>query len=331
MTIILYWGDDDFAIAKAVAALVRSAIDPAWASFNYEQISPEREDAIATALGQAMTPPFGSGKRLVWLTDTTLTQQCAEAVLAELERTLPQVPATTLLLLTSKTKPDGRLKSTKLIQKYAKVQEFSLISPWKTEELDRHVQNVATELGIKLTADAVRLLTESIGNQTRQLYLELEKLQLLAGGGNCEIDRSMVASLVVANTQTSLQLAAAIRQGDVGAALQTIEDLIANNEPALKIVATLVGQFRTWLWVKTLLEAGEKDERVIASAAGIANPKRLFFIRQELQNTTADRLAATLPKLLELEFSLKRGGEPMSILQTQAIELCLLFKTRDRC
>jgi DNA polymerase III subunit delta len=326
MTIILYWGDDDFAIAKAVKAIEHSSLDPAWVSFNYEKIAPERDDAIVTALSQAMTPPFGTGKRLVWLADTTLTQSCSEESLAELERTLPQVPATTILLLTSKNKPDGRLKSTKTIQKFANVQEFSLIPPWKTEELSQRLQIVAKELGLKLTKDAIELLAESVGNNTRQLYLELEKLQLLAGGEGQEIDRVMVTSLVVANTQTSLQLAAAIRQGDVGKALKTIEELMNHNEPALKIVATLVGQFRTWLWVKILLEAGEKDDRVIATAAGLGNPKRLFFIKQELHGIAADRLASSLLKLLDLEYSLKRGSEAISTSQIHSIELCQIFK-----
>jgi DNA polymerase III subunit delta len=326
MTIILYWGDDDFAIAKAVTAIQQSSIDPAWMSFNYEKISPDRDDAVITALNQAMTPPFGMGKRLVWLADTPLTQQCSEQLLAELERTLPNVPDATILLLTSKNKPDGRLKSTKTIQKYAKVQEFALIPPWKTDELIQRVQIVAKELGLKLTKDAIQLLAESVGNNTRQLYLELDKLQLLAGGAGQEIDRVMVSSLVVANTQNSLQLAAAIRQGDVGTSLHLITELINHNEPALKIVATLVGQFRTWLWVKMLLESGEKDDKVIATAAGLGNPKRLFFIKQELHGTTADRLAASLPKLLDLEFSLKRGGETLATLQTCTIELCQIFR-----
>jgi DNA polymerase III subunit delta len=326
MTVILYWGDDDFAIAKAVTAIQQSSLDPAWTSFNYEKILPDRENAAIAALDSAMTPPFGTGKRLVWLADTNLMQQCSEQLLAELERTLPQIPTTTVLLLTSKNKPDGRLKSTKTIQKYANVQEFGLIPPWKTEELSQRVQIVAKELGLKLTPDAVQLLAESVGNNTRQLYLELDKLQLLAGGEGQQIDRVMVASLVVANTQNSLQLAAAIRQGNVGTALHLITELINHNEPALKIVATLVGQFRTWLWVKMLLEAGEKDDRVIATAAGLGNPKRLFFIKQELQSTTADRLAASLPKLLDLEFNLKRGGETISTLQIHAIELCQIFQ-----
>jgi DNA polymerase III subunit delta len=326
MSIILYWGDDDFAIAKAVSAIEKSALDPAWTSFNYEKITPDRDDGEITALETAMTPPFGMGKRLVWLADTTLMQQSSDRLLTELERTLPQIPDSTILLLTSKNKPDGRLKSTKVIQKYAKVQEFSLIPPWKTEELTQRVIIVSKELGIDLTTDASQMLAESIGNNTRQLYLELEKLHLFAGGEGKQIDREMVSTLVVANTQNSLQLATALRQGDVGTALQLIAELIDRNEPALKIVATLVGQFRTWLWVKMLIEAGEKDEQAIATAAGIGNPKRLFFIKQELQSTTAERLAASLPKLLNLEYSLKSGAEPVATMQLHAIELCQIFK-----
>ncbi len=47
-----------------------------------------------------------------------------------------------------------------------------------------------------------------------------------------------------------------------------------------------------------LLEAGEKDDRAIATAAGLGNPKRLFFIKQELQHTTATQLANTLPHII---------------------------------
>jgi DNA polymerase III subunit delta len=150
-------------------------------------------------------------------------------------------------------------------------------------------------------------------------------LQLLAGDKSTAIDAKMVSSLVVANTQNSLQLAAAIREGNVGKSLTLVTELIERNEPALKIVATLVGQFRTWLWVKMLLEAGEKDEKVIATAAGLGNPKRLYFIKQELHQINATKIAAALPKLLSLELSLKRGGEPVATLQVHTIELCQIF------
>jgi len=322
MSIYLYWGEDEFAIAKAVDALRKSVLDPNWASFNFDKISPEQPDAVIQALNQSMTSPFGMGSRLVWLVDTSICQHCSEDLLAELERTFPAIPESTVLLLTSRTKPDGRLKSTKLLQKYAEIREFSLIPPWKTEQLVQRVRQVAQQVGVKLAEDAVELLAESVGNDTRQLFTELEKLQLYAGSSTKPLDAKAVTALVTANTQNSLQLAAAIRQGNAAQALRLVADLMDHNEPALRIVATLIGQFRTWLWIKIMIEAGERDERAIASAAEVSNPKRIYFLRQEVNSLSSQQLSRTLPVLLELELSLKRGADPLLTLQTKVIELC---------
>ncbi len=331
----LYWGEDDFALEKAVNALNRRVLDPQWASFNYDKISGDQPNAITQGLNQAMTPPFGTGGRLVWLVDTTICQQCSEDLLAELERTLPEVPDSCVLLLTSRNKPDGRLKSTKLLQKYADIREFSLIPPWKTEQLLQRVRQVAQELGVKLTSDAAELLAQSVGNDTRVLYNELEKLQLytlstessslVQRGQGGVINVEAVAALVTTNTQSSLHLASAISSGESERALRLVADLLERNEPALRIVATLTGQFRTWLWVKLAIESGERDERAIAQAAEIGNPKRVYFLTKEVKSLRLNQLTATLALLLELEVSLKQGADSLLTLQTQVIELCQLY------
>lgn len=323
MPIYFYWGDDDFAMDKAVAALRDRVLDPDWASFNYEKISPDTPDAIIQGLNQSMTPPFGSGSRLVWLVDTTICHHCSADILAELERTLTAIPESTVLLLTTGSKPDGRLKSTKLLQKYAQVQEFSRIPPWQQDQLEKAVVKVAQEMGVKLTDASVGILTESVGNETRLLYSEIEKLQLYVGTGkNRLLSDEIVSTLVTSNAANSLKLANAILHGDTSRALTLISDLIDRNEPALKIVATLTGQFRTWLWVKVMISAGERDEKAIAQAAEIGNPKRIYFLRQEVKAITQGQLQKTLSILLDLEVSLKRGAEELSTLQTKAIELC---------
>jgi DNA polymerase-3 subunit delta len=326
MPIYLYWGEDDFAMQQAVASLRDRVLDPQWLSFNYTQYAPNQPDAIIQGLNQVMTPPFGSGNRLVWLVDTTLCQQCSEDLLAELERTFPVIPAASFLLLTCRTKPDGRLKSTQLLRKYAEIREFSLIPPWKTEQLVQRVQQAAQELEVKLTQKSVELLAESVGNNTRQLYSELEKLRTFAGAVEKPLDVGTVAELVRANTQNSLQLAAAIRTGNAARALGLVTELISHNEPALKIVATLIGQFRTWLWVKMITETGARDEKIIAQAAEIGNPKRVYFLQQEVKSVSLQQLVLTLPLLLELEVSLKQGAEEILALQTKVIELCQVFQ-----
>lgn len=326
MPIYFYWGEDDYAIQKAVASLRDRIVDPLWESFNYTSLPPDQSDAIIQGLNQAMTPPFGSGGRLVWLVDTTLCQHCSEDVLSELKRTLAVIPENSILLLTSRNKPDGRLKSTQLLKEYAEIREFSPIPPWKTEQLVQSVKVAAQSVGVKLTPRSADLLADAVGNDTRLLYSELEKLRLYGEDSNQPLDVDAVAQLVKNNTQNSLQLAAAIRTGDVSKALALVGDLLGAAEPGLRIVATLIGQFRTWLWVKLMIESGERDQQAIAQAAEVGNPKRIYFLQQEVKFLSVQQLISTLPILLELEVSLKQGADEMSSLTTKVIELCQLCR-----
>ena len=305
---------------RAIAALYERAVDPAWASFNYEKIDSDRADPVAEALGQILTPPFGAGQRLVWLADTTLGQRCSEETLGQLERTFPKIPDSNVLLMTAKGKPDGRGKFAKFLQKQAEIREFSPVSPWKIEALVRQVKDVAGELQIAIAPAAAEALAEAVGNDTRRLYGELEKLQLFAG------DRAIAAAdvdaLVFATTQNSLELAKAMLHGNAPAALGAIAELISRNEAALRIHATLVGQFRTWLWIAMMVDRGEREDRAIAQAAEVGNPKRIYFLKKEIQGVPVAALERCLEILLGLEVALKRGGDPLETLQTKAIELC---------
>ncbi|WP_071191483.1 DNA polymerase III subunit delta [Trichormus sp. NMC-1] len=323
MPIYVYWGEDDFAIEKAVTVLRDRILDPLWLSFNYTAFPPEQADAVIQALNQVMTPTFGAGGRLVWLINTTLCQHCPENVLAELQRTLSVIPENSFLLLTSRNKPDERLKATKLLKQSAQeFREFSLIPPWKTELLVQAVNQAAQTVGVKLTPQTAELLAESVGNDTRLLYNEMEKLRLYIAGSNKPLDVKTVTALVRNTTQNTLQLSAAIRTGDTAKALGIVADLINASEPGLRIVATLIGQFRTWLLVKIMMETGERNPQAIAQAAEINNPKRIYFLQQEVKSLSVQQLISSLPLLLELEVSLKQGASETSALQTKVIELC---------
>ena len=326
MAIYCYWGGDDFRLNQAAEDLRDRTLDPQWASFNYDKIPPEQPNGAIQALNQAMTPPFGLGKRFIWLQEATICQRCPEDLRQELERTLPVIPETSVLLFTSQSKPDGRLKSTKLLQKYTKIREFSPIPPWKTDQLVKQVHQMAGEVGVKLTPAAAELLADSIGGNTRQLFNELEKLRLYRGDRAQPVDPEMVSALVPANTQSSLQLATALRQGNTVQALTLATDLIHRNEPALRIVSTLVGQFRLWLWVKLMLEMGERNEQVIARAAEVNNPKRIYFLQKEVKAPPLVKFQQALPLLLGLEASLKRGANELATLQTKVIEISQLFQ-----
>jgi DNA polymerase-3 subunit delta len=320
-----FWGEDDFALFRAVKALQEKVLDPNWKQFNYHKLSGDNSDNFIEAFNLVMTPVFGMGGRLVWLENTNIAQSCSDTAISELQKTLSSIPDNSYLLFTSVNKPDSRLKATKLLKDRAVIQEFALIPHWQTEEISNKVREVAQKFQLSLTKEAIELLVESIGNNSRQLERELEKLSLLAIQTQNKIDKDAVASLVLCNTQNSLQLASAIRDGDRSKALSLVTGLLNANEPPLKIVATLIGQFRTWTLLKLMLESGEKDEKTIANTAEIGNPKRIYFLKKEIANISGDRLLQSLSLLLELEYSLKRGGDPIASLQTKTIELCCIF------
>jgi DNA polymerase-3 subunit delta len=324
MTIYFFWGDDDFAINQEITKLKQECLDSNWLEFNFRKLSGDKEDSIRDGLMEAMTAPFGSGERLVILDNTTIAQQCSEELLLELQRTLTQIPATTQLLFTSKKKPNAKLKSSKLINEYAQVKEFSLIPPWQTDALINKVKEVAQQEGVKITKEGLEILANCVGNNSLLLWQEMNKLAIYQGDSQQPLDGKIIKSLVNVSNQNSLQLAEAILTQNINYALQLVKDLINLNEPALRIVATLVGQFRTWAIVKTAIEAGEKDEKKIAEIADIHNPKRIFFIKKQISQKTAKQLHLSLPILLELEANLKLGAEPLSILETKIIELCCL-------
>ncbi len=153
----------------------------------------------------------------------------------------------------------------------------------------------------------------------------MTKLQIYAtNNGGRTLNEQDVNALVGGNTQNSIQLAEAIRDRKVQQALGLVSDLITRNEPALRIVATLVGQFRVWLWVKMLLEAGEREDQ-IAQALELRNPRRIYILKQEVRHLSTQKLLRVLPVLLELEVSLKRGAEDLSALQTGVIKLCQIL------
>lgn len=310
-------------------ALRDRALDPDWASFNYDRIAPDLADAPIQALNQAMTPPFGLGQRFVWLFDTSLGQRCSEAVMEELSRTLPAVPENVVLLLTSANKPDGRLKSTKLLNKHADVREFAAIAPWQTDQLITQVKRVSQEMGLRLKPESADLLAEAVGADTRRLYNEVEKLSVYwSAQGKVKTDPlppEVITRLVAVSTQTSFQLAEALIAGKTDQALGLAHDLLANNEPALRVVATLVSQFRKWLWVSLLAAEGERDIRAIAKAAEINNPKRVYILQKQVRGCSPAQLQRSLSLLLDLEYTLKRGAPDEITLQTKVIEIASCF------
>jgi len=340
MPIQLLWGDDEAARNRAVEALVEKLVDPAWASINLSRLDGNDAAQAAQALEEARTPPFGGGARLVVLQRSPFCSACPAELAAQLEASLPLIAADCHLLLCSAGKPDARLRTTKALRQVAEEQSFVLPAVWDGEGLLELVQRTATALGLRLAPDAAEALADAIGSDSTRLASELEKLALYsqgsspaaAGPGDSShpserqstprratdrpstdlrpINRSAVEALVGGRSTTSLAVGDALLAGRPAEAIALVDALLEAHEPALRIVAALSSQIRGWLWVALLERQGESDVGVIAKAAGIGNPKRIYVLRKQIRGKAPAQLLDLLSRVLEVEMALKRGSDP---------------------
>jgi DNA polymerase-3 subunit delta len=321
MPIHLLWGDDEAARTRAVDNLVSERTDPAWQSINLARLDGNDSTQASQALEEARTPPFGGGDRVVVLQRSPFCNQCPAELAEQLEAALPLIPASCHLVLVSSGKPDARLRTTKALQKLVKAgeareQSFQLPAVWDGAGQIELVQRTARELGLQLEPSAAEALSEAIGSDSARLASELEKLALYVGAEpgrktpQPPITAAAVEALVGSHATNALQVGDALLAGKPAEAVALVDALLVANEPALRIVATLCGQIRGWLWVSLLDQQGENDVNAIAKAAGIGNPKRIYVMRKQIRGSKPARFLALLRQLLEVEAALKRGSDP---------------------
>jgi DNA polymerase-3 subunit delta len=327
MPIHLYWGDDEAARNRAVEALIDARLDPTWAAINLSRLDGNDLVQAAQALEEARTPPFGSGARVVVLQRSPFCNQCPAELAALLDANLALINPDCHLLLVSSGKPDARLRTTKALQQLVKEgraseQSFALPPIWDGAGQVQLVTRTATDLGLTLEPAAAEALAEAIGSDSARLASELEKLSLYVNSFDVNsldarattaaapITLAAVQALVGGRSTSALAVGDALLAGRPADAIALSDALLEANEPALRIVASLSSQIRGWLWVALLERSGERDPAVIAKAAGIGNPKRIYVMRKQIQGRTPEQMLKLLGQLLEVEAALKRGADP---------------------
>ena len=324
MPIHLLWGDDSDAINRAIEALIKKIVHPSWESLNISRLDGTEVAQAKQALQDSRTPPFGEGSRLVILKRSPFCNNCPNEISEQFEETIKLIPKSTHLILNNINKPDGRLKTTKALKNLinkniAFEQKFILPAIWDQIGQKQLIENIAAELKLNIEENAKFLLVEAIGNDSSRIYSELSKLALLAESKeekNKSINDSIlikadyVKDLITGITTNAVSIGNLLLEENIGEAIAQIDILINNGEPSLRIISTLTNQVRGWLWTKLLEDKGEKDVGIIAQAAGIANPKRIYIMRKQIQGKSTKMLLVLLSRLLDIEAAIKKGVLP---------------------
>lgn len=209
------------------------------------------------------------------------------------------------------------------------------------------VRESLEQKGKKITPDALSALGKKTDNDIRTALSEIEKVVTYIGQRDLieEEDIEEIAGKSLADT--AFKLNSCIVEKDLKGSLDILNDLLANNEPALKILALIVREFRFLLQAKILLNAGILSSLrpgleyggfqagpypEIKSAAqkglfqGELARQHPFVIYSAIRNSTRfsyEKLLSDLKYLLEMDVAFKSSRIDQQIaLESVLVRLC---------
>ena len=332
MPIQIIWGNDQNACDTYIQKLIVQKVSKTWKEMNVSYLNGDDIEQIKKAMDEILTPPLGDGSRLVILKNNPMFNIKNEELRIKFERTYKNIPTKTIFILQNTKKPDSRLKSTKLIQKLIKEDlaiesSFSLPNIWDYEGQKRYLEAAANSMNIELDKDAAELIIDSVGNDSALLMNELAKakiyLSAIESNQNSKLVLHSVDVKKIFNDHQSniFKIIDLLLQKNINDSLREIQYLLQKGEPALRLNAGLISQIRLHTIVKLSSNHEKVSTEKICDLASISNPKRIFFIRKKIANTSEDYLINLMSNLLNIESLLKRGNNPINVFTENLINL----------
>jgi DNA polymerase-3 subunit delta len=215
-------------------------------------------------------------------------------------------------------------------------------SAWETqmrpEAARARIAEAAAAGGKTMEEGAVRRVLEQTGFSVRALESELQKVFLFVGERRTVTAADVDAVLVSSREVNIVVLANAVSDRDPARALHAYRSLVAQREPALRLLATLAGEVRGLLVARAVLEErlpGAMEEtltypafqaRILPrlkgtgpAAEGAAqlldmHPFRAFNILRAAARFSPAELRHALDRIHEADLQLKTSGQPDALL-----------------
>ena len=325
MPIQVIWGDDTNSCDKEIQNIINQNVSKIWVNLNLSKFNGEENNQVHQALDEMQTPPLGEGSRVILVKNNPIFNSKDNTLINKFELNSINIPSSTYLILLNTQKPDARLKTTKILQKLikngtAKEISFELPSTWDKENQKRYIENIAKDMNIKLDINTPEAIIESIGLDSKGLYNELKKASIYLKAKNELILTVEHVKEIFNDHQSNIfRIIEFLLKNEINDSLKEIQNLIIKGEPPLRLNAGLISQMRVHTVIS--LMGNDKDLTKISNLAGISNPKRIFYIRRNVQNCSPDFLINFMSKLLKIESSLKKGNNPINVFTENLITL----------
>ena len=230
-----------------------------------------------------------------------------------------QNPSTSSTLVVVASKLDGRLKWVQALKRHAVIVECVPLFenqrlPWIKQE--------ASRLGVKLTQEAAHMLKELAGEGLFVVRRELDKLRCYVAQGQMVGPKHIAEIQGVEPGISVFELASAIGSRNTGLALSILVKNLDTGEVPLRILGSLIWQYRRLWKASNGLECGENQAKV-ARTLGIPPFRQQAFFSQ-LRHFSGAQFKQAFRLFLKTDSALKGGeaGTSQHILESLILSLC---------
>ena len=256
--------------------------------------------------------PFFADEKIVILdhfVDITTAKKrfLTDDELKSFEEYLDNPSATTKLLIFAEGKLDSKRRLVKLLKRDAKV--FDAVEA-KEQELRQYFQKWSQKQGLQFVGQSFENLLIKSGFQFSEIQKNLLFLQSYKEDSVIE-EEDIVNAIPKTLQDNIFDLTQFILTKKMDQARDLVRDLTLQGEDEIKLIAVMLGQFRTFIQVKILAESGQTESQIASSLGSFLgrnpNPYQIKFALRDARGLSLSFLKQAISYLIETDYQIKTG------------------------
>jgi len=355
-SILAFIGADEARVKEAALAAANKWTSPDADEFSNDIINGHADKAddaahiIHETIQSLQTVPFFGGNKIVWLKNANFfgdnalnraatTTEALDFLIKLLESGLPD---DVLFILSTTSALDKRGSFYKKLAKLAKLESFDKVdisrSGWQIKLLPL-VRKRASQMKLSFAHGADELFVMLVGEETRQIDAELEKLSIYCGP-NGTADEQTIRTLV-AKTRSAIvfEIGDAIGRRNLPLAMSCLEhSLSLGNSPILILRAGIIPKVRNLLHARDLLNQSKlpthnyqqfqsamtnlpdsETAHLPRNKSGELSLYPLFLSLGEAKRFTIPELVDSLKTCLQADHDLVYSSQPPAFILSRTI------------
>ena len=214
---------------------------------------------------------------------------------------------TTKLIIFAEGKLDSKRRLVKLLKRDAKV--FDAVEA-KEQELRQYFQKWSQKEGLQFANQSFENLLIKSGFQFSEIQKNLLFLQSYKADSVIE-EEDIVNAIPKTLQDNIFDLTQFILTKKMDQARDLVRDLTLQGEDEIKLIAVMLGQFRTFTQVKILAESGQTESQIASSLGSFLgrnpNPYQIKFALRDSRGLSLSFLKQAISYLIETDYQIKTG------------------------